>query len=107
MSVRPRTSTATIRKMGRRGFLPDKSYDDTRGTTNGRPIRLPDFVAQQRRLTLAGLFQDSLGDRDVGALGAFTKVIFGTQRGQLLRHRDVDELVKSDAFTGRHTLCLF
>ncbi len=56
------------------------------------------FIPRNGRLPLTRAIQYSFGARHVRPLGAFPKEIFGSQRGQFLRHGDVDELIQCDAF---------
>jgi len=56
------------------------------------------FVAGYRWLSTARALHEPLGLRHIAALPAFPEVVLGAQGRQLLRHRDIDELVESHAF---------
>ena len=55
------------------------------------------FVAPSRRIAHARARQDFHRTTDIAARTAFGEKTRGTDGGQLLRHRDINELVQRDA----------
>ena len=56
-----------------------------------------ELVSFERRLANTRALEDAQCFANISTLGAFSEVLFGTQRRDLLGHRDVNQLVDGDA----------